>query len=528
MHPTTRSGTVGNGVHVVPANRLVALVLAVGLFASLAAAAEPDLRLIEALKRHDEAQVRALLQQRLDVGAAQPDGTTALHWAVHRDDRRAVDALLRAGAKVNATTDAGVTPLWLACQGNAAAGTVQQLLTAGANPNLIPESGDTPLMWCARAGNLDGVKALLARGATVDLGEPRSGQTALMWAAAAGHADVVKTLVELGASVGARTTASTALIYNGYRYVTAPPANPEGIIVNTKQGGFTPLLFAAQQGDTGSASVLMAAGADVNDTDASGASALVVAAHSGHRTAAELLVTRGADVNAAGAGYAPLHAAVLRGDLALVQTLLAHGANPNARLTAGTPVRKYGVDYALSSVWIGATPYWLAAKFAEHDIMKALAAAGADTRLPLHDGTTPLMAALQAGQGQGDRRDRFQTDAQIAAAAREETTLTPATALLAIELGADVNAANRGGDTALHVAAARGQASVVPLLATRGATIDVKNKRGQTPLAIAIARRQPPAVDTFGTGTAPAVPKSSPVEDALRAAGARVETAEER
>lgn len=523
MNPATRSGPVGNRMHVVSVGRLAAaVVVAAGLFGGRAAAAEPDLRLIEALKRQDEAQVRALLLQRLDVGAALPDGTTALHWAVHRDDRRAVAALLRAGAKVNATTDAGVTPLWLACQGNAAAETVQRLLTAGANPDLVPESGDTALMWCARAGNLDGVKALLARGASVDRGEPRSGQTALMWAAAAGHADVVQTLVELGASVGARTAASTALVYNGYRYVTAPPANPDGIIVNTKQGGFTPLLFAAQQGDTATATVLMAAGADVNDTDASGASALVVAAHSGHRAAAALLVARGADVNAAGAGYAPLHAAVLRGDLALVQTLLARGASPNARLTAGTPVRKYGVDYALSSAWLGATPYWLAAKFAEHDIMKALAAAGADTRLPLTDGTTPLMAALQAGQGQGDRRDRFQTDAQIAAATLVEATLTPATALLALDLGADVNAANRVGDTALHVAAARGQAAVVPLLAARGAAIDAKNRRGQTALTIAIARRRPPVIDTFGTGAAaPATPASSPVEDALRAAGAK-------
>mgnify|MGYP003339656565 CR=1 FL=1 len=386
--------------------------------------------------------MRALLQQRIDATATQPDGTTVLHWAVYRDDQQATAAVLRAGAKVNAVTSAGITPLWLACQANASAATIQQLLRAGANPNLAPDTGETPLMWCARSGNLEAVKALVAGGAKVDASEPRGGQTALMWAAAATHPDVVRTLVELGAGVGVRTVVTDELIYNGFRYVTAPPANPDGIIVNTKRGGFTPLLFTAQQGDAGSAAVLLAAGANVRDTDASGASALVIATHSGHRDVAQLLIDRGADVNAAGAGYTALHAAVLRGDHALVKALLAKGANPNARLTAGTPVRKYGVDYALSSAYIGATPYWLAAKFAEQEIMRTLAAAGADTRLAATDGTTPLMAALQGAIGQGDRRDRFLTDAQIAAAAELEKTLTPDTVTLAITLGADVNAAS--------------------------------------------------------------------------------------
>lgn len=510
MHAATRLGTCV----LAPVLALTAIVVA--------GAAEPDLRLIDALKRQDDSQVRALLQQRIDIHAAQPDGTTALHWAVYRDDRRAVEALIRAGARVNAATDAGITPLWLACQANVSAATVQQLLAAGANPNTASDAGETPLMWCARSGNLEAVKSLLARGARVDAGEPRAGQTALMWAAAASHPDVVRTLVELGASVGARTATSEELIYNGFRYVTAPPANPDGIIVNTKRGGFTPLLFTAQQGDAASAAVLLSAGAGVNDADASGASALVVATHSGHPNVAQLLIDRGADVNAAGAGYTALHAAVLRGDHALVKALLANGADPNARLTAGTPVRKYGVDYALSSAYLGATPYWLAAKFAERDIMQTLAAAGADTRLPSNDGTTPLMAALQAAAGQGDRRDRFLTDAQIAAAAELEKTLTPETATLAIDLGADVNAAAATGNTALHLAALRGQATVVPLLVQRGARLDARNKRGETPLAIAVARRQPPAIDTFGTGdAAPPRPASSPVEDALRAAGAR-------
>ena len=55
---------------------------------------------------------------------------------------------------------------------------------------------------------------------------------------------------------------------------------------------------------------------------------------------------------------------------------------------------------------------------------------------------------------------------------------------MALDLGADVNASNQNGDTALHGAAAHGYAKVIQLLADSGAKLDVKNKRGKTPLAI--------------------------------------------
>jgi len=247
---------------------------------------------------------------------------------------------------------------------------------------------------------------------------------------------------------------------------------------------------------------------------------LVVAAHSGHSELAQMLLQRGADSNAAGAGYTPLHAAVLRGDAPLVKALLAKGANPDTPLEAGTPVRKYGVDYALSAAWIGATPYWLAARFAEPEIMRALAEAKADTRRAIADGTTPLMASLMGAQGQGDRRDRFQTEVQMAAAAPSQEADTVAAATAALELGADVNATSNTGDTALHTAASRGLIPVIKLLAGAGAALDVKNKRGQTPLATAAARRGPGAVDGDNPAAAAAVTQTNRTVELLRSLGA--------
>ena len=494
----------------------IAVVLCAGLVAGAAAAG--DTRLLDAVKRQDRAAIVALLKERIDVNAPQADGTTALHWAAYRDDTATVEALLRAGAKPNAVTDAGVTPLWLACSTNASGTVVRLLVDAGANPNLSPNTGETPLMWCARTGSLDSVKALVSRGADVNARESSADQTALMWAVAARHPDVVEALLELRADVRARTKVTTELVYKGFRYITAPPAQTEGIIEHMKRGGFTPLLFAAQQGDRASAELLIAAGAAVNDADASGASVLVVAAHSGHGALGQLLLDRGADPNAAGAGYAPLHAAVLLGDAALVRSLLAKGADPNVRLEAGTPVRKYGVDNALSAAWIGASPYWLAAKFAEPEIMRLLAEGNADTRRPLPDGTTPLMAASMVGVGQGDRRERFQTEPQLAVAAPRDAEATIKTVTTAIELGADLDATTTAGDTALHLAATRGLNPVIKLLAQAGARLDIKNKRGHTPLAAAINRRGPGDFD--GVTAAAALQQKNETVELLRSLGA--------
>ena len=466
-----------------------------GLLVAVSATAQTDLRLVEATRNGDQHAVRALLEEPVGVNARQPDGATALHWAVYLNDLGTAELLLATGAVADVSNELGVTPLYLACEnGNAAV--VRALLAAGATPHAALPSGETALMTAARAGSVGAVRALLDRGADVQAREETEEQTALMWAASQRHAGVVEALLNAGADVHARSRVRPVVTAHSAR------TRIDGAVVVVEEGGYTPLLFAARSGDVASAELLLAAGADPNDTAPAGTSALVVATHSGHGVLAGLLLDAGADPNAAEAGYTALHAAILRGDAALVQTLLAHGADPNMRLLRGTRYARQGKLFALDMAWTGARPFFLAAKFGRGDIMRRLAESGADPHAGLDGGVTPLMAAagmLTGGFGRAgkDRLGREMDSAEMEVALTQDPDRRSVmgsgieAVKVAIELGADVNAASATGDTALHMAAFHGFKSVVRYLVSRGARLDATNLSGETPLDRALAARAP-------------------------------------
>lgn len=471
------------------ARRFVALTAGV-MLAVAGVRAAGDLRLVDAVKAGDIAAVRALLRQNVDANSAQGDGATALHWAAYRDDGESADLLIRARANVNKANDVGVTPLMLASM-NGSPAMVARLLKAGANSKTRLESGETPLMAAARAGNAETVRLLLAGGADVNASETWRSQTAIMWAVANKHADVARALIDGGADIKARTKSWWELVN--------PTGSEDGTGVEwVEQGGFTPLLFAAREGDVESARVLLQKGANVNDTAANGASALVIAAHSDNTELATFLLAQGADPNAAGAGYAALHLAILHADLELVKQLLGHGANANLLLERATAGRRSSAELQLRPAVLGATPFWIAARFGEPKVMEALAAAGADPffvktstvpwivqpsevngrPVPEPGGMTALMAALSVE----NIRRRLLTPAANA----EEPVVLEAVKI-AIGLGVNVNAVDDDGESALHRAVRLRFNSVIQLLAEKGARLDTKNKMGVTPLMIASA-----------------------------------------
>jgi ankyrin repeat protein len=414
----------------------------------------------DAAKARDVATLRALLKQRVDINVAQPDGATALHWAVQWQDLEAVDLLLRAGARVAAANEYGVTPLELACA-NGQAPMVERLLKAGVDANAALSTGQTPLMSAARTGSVASVAALLAHGARVDSREPVQDQTALMWAVGEGHEDVARMLVRRGADLRAKS-----------------------------KGGYTSLLFAVRKGNVAIVRTLLEAGANVNDVSTDGVTPLVMATLRGHWDLAKVLLERGADANADDAGFTALHwaagtwetslsgasgsekyrwaAGLQPGKLDLVKVLLAYGADPNARITK-KPVR-FGWDFSRFNS-VGATPFILASVAGNAEIMRALLAVGADPRLTTNQGVNALMAAAGAGWVDGES---LTAEAGALDAVK-----------FALQLGLDVNLANAAGETALHGAALRGADSIVQFLVEQGADINAQTKRGETPLTTA-------------------------------------------
>jgi ankyrin repeat protein len=442
----------------------IALGLATLVLVSAAAAAGRDLAVIHAVKNADGEALRALLRKKADVNVAEADGTTALHWASYSDDLEAADLLIRAGASVNAVNDLGVTPLWTASL-NGSAGMVRRLLAAGAHPNAALLLGETPVMVAARSGNSEVVELLLAKGANANARAAR-GQTALMWAVGQKHSSVVKALIGHGADVHARSDV--------WSQVMAVP--PHGLPEYNRaipHGGDTAIMFAARVGDLASAKLLVAAGGNVNDQDAWGVSATVLAAHSGFGELVEFLLESGADANASAAGFTALHEAIMRRDEKMVGALLAHGADPNAPLQTWTPTRRSSKDFYFGPELVGATPFWLAARFSEPAVMRLLVEYGADPLFVHHadyrrdeggaerrsEATTALMAA--AGMGGGTP--------WVQSSRAEREALTLETVKLAVELGIDVNAANTDGRTALDAATSLKFERVARFLVEKGA-----------------------------------------------------------
>lgn len=448
--------------------RILRLLAAALPAAAACAAIGSEALLADAAERSDHARLEALLAAGAEVNAAQPDGMTALHWAAYLDDAATARRLLRAGADVAAENRYGVTPLTPACiNGNGEM--VELLLDAGADADTVSSGGETVLMLAARTGKIAAVRALLARGADGNAVAGETGQTALMWAAAEGHAETVSALLDAGVALDVRL-----------------------------DSGFTAFLFAVREGRLSVVRLLLQAGADANEAirtrriprggrARNGTTALMLATVNAHYEVGAVLLKAGADPNAAEPGYAALHlmAKVRKpgvGDndpppegsggmsaVEYVRALVAGGADVNARMTEKINLGNTRLNK------LGATPFFLAAHAADAELMRALVELGADPLLPNADNSTPLMAA--AGLGTRSPGEDAGTEPEVLEAVR-----------LALELGADIDAVDDNGETAMHGAAYKNLSKVVALLAAESADITVWNRRntwGWTPLEIA-------------------------------------------
>ncbi len=509
----------------------------------VACAAVTDTRLADAAMQGDKDIFRSLVKQKVDVNTAQGDGSTALHWAVYRDDLDMVRALLAAGANVNAATREGaITPLFMACQnGNAAI--ISELLKAGAPVNGAKANGTTPLMLAAASGSADAVKVLLDHGADVKVKETVHGQSALMFAAALNRAAVIRLLMAHGAEPNLATSVRKLervrfdqdgnVVEDKPAPAAAPgkegapaPAEASKAALETLQAELNTLAksIGLQSAELRIAKPQAKAGdvaarppRKVGPDYMGGMTALLYATREGHMDAVQALVETGADVNeVSGDKISPMVMAIMNGHFDIGKYLLDHGADPNLVSMAGLTALYATVDVQWAPKAWFPQPSTEQEKVTYLDLMKALLAKGANPNTPINEklwfrsftndytwvdpaGATAFWRAAQSSDieamkllvahGADPKTPTKAGDTPLHAAAgigwaANWSINAPYPAVDAVkycvELGNDVNAVDNRGYTPLHGAAYLGNNDMVNYLVSKGGKVTAKSKAGDS------------------------------------------------
>jgi ankyrin repeat protein len=478
-----------------------------------------------AAMKDDAELAQTLLYAGANVRAAtRIGGYTPLILAAQHGHADVIAPLIAANADVNAKTMNGTTPLMLAAA-SGSVDAVKLLLDKGADVNAKESVRGMNAAMFAAASNRAAVVSLLAkRGAdlkatstVVDLnGLDRKKMGDILFgnpappAPPGGRGNEAQNQQQQGRNVpGGRNLQGKAGIDRQFQLNELVYA----------QGGLSPIHFAARQGYTETVAALVDAGVDVNTLTAGDkTSPLLVATINGHFDLAKMLLDRGADPNLSSEnGATPLYGVIncewapkslypqpraylnqKTSYLDLMTALLDKGANPNARLRKKVWYSGYSFD--LSGVdEIGATPFWRAAYASDVAAMKLLVAHGADPNIPSMKGAgrprtgdgeremvdvaktpavpvggpgiPPLVAAAGSGYGEG-----FAANSHRFA----PTGMLAAVKYLIEEIGADVNAKDHEGNTALHNAAARGDVEMIKYLVSKGADVMAVNREGKT------------------------------------------------
>jgi ankyrin repeat protein len=452
--------------------------------------------LASSARMDDLDEARQFIDAGADINLPEPDGTTPLLWAVYNMSHDLVKLLLEAGANPNIPNKLDITPLLQASR-NGDAGIIAALLDSGASMNQQGFMTEPYLMAAARSGNVDAVKLLLDAGANPNATEPFEDQTALMWAAAEGHLDMVIALLDVGANPDMRARVNSLT---------------ERKNADFPSGGFAALHWAARNGDEAMMSLLIDRGADINIRNGDDSTPMMLAIVNDRFDTAAQLLKMGADANDGSLFYITemrdattdwrAHdGTIYRWDhhnalsaIDLTRMLLDAGADPNKPMQMQMHNTSMCCDIKVDS-----TPFYRAAKAADLAGMELMLAHGADPNWKPASETRPvgidgeeevvsrsaLMMAITGGKGvgvSGGPNDLRNGPPDF----REEGVRDPVGAVkLLLAAGANVNVPGPDATTALHVAVNALQPDIVRDLVAHGAAMDAKNNKDKTPLEAA-------------------------------------------
>ena len=461
--------------------------------------------------------IAALLTGGSDAKAANALGTTPLMLAAASGNAQAVTTLVENGAEIEAKEKTfGQTPLMFAAASNRVEA-INALLKAGADVKATSKVNNV--------GNLSGPQQEFlaqASGSGNQAGGNGTGRNGQVVAPGAPAAQPARGAQGAPAAPPAQGAGGGG---GGFgRGGMGRPGIDRGFFYNEligTQGGHSALILAARGGFADAVKALVAGGANINQiSDGDQTSPLLIAAINGHFDLAKWLLDQGADPNAAAEkGVTPLYAALNVSwapralypqprafnqqqitYLDFMKALLDKGADPNKRLTKKVWYSEYNFDLAGVDE-AGATPFWRAAFAGDVAAMSLLFDHGADPNIstmrpigrralgdagaardakdvsgldpipPGGPGVPPLQAAAGVGFGEG-----FAANSHI----HSPAGVLPGIKFMVEVAGADVNAVDHDGNTALHHAAARGDVESILYLVSKGADVKKVNREGQT------------------------------------------------
>ncbi|MDR0684477.1 MAG: ankyrin repeat domain-containing protein [Spirochaetaceae bacterium] len=437
-----------------------------------------------------------------DVDAQDDEEQTPLGISAEKNDPAIAKLLASAGAYIHLPIKSWTSPATLAVEGD---GTFLQAILTPATVSSTDPEGRTILHLATIAGNVQAVNAVLAAADSsenVPAKKDRDGNNALDLALlrpdSRDHMEIAEQLILAGA------------VSDNPLFPYFAPAARSANYNARRSDGLAPLHYAAREGHEGLIAFLIEKRADVNLKNTAGATPLHEAARSGNVWIMQVLLDQGAEVNTQDAkGNTPMHIGIPAGQQ--VQALglfLDYGANPNLRDEHGeTPLHIIitlnrspyaaqillggGADASIRNI-DGKTPLYLAVEENRVEIIPLLLVYGSDVFAADNSGVTPFDRAMQ---DKGFALDALITDETVHQSDNAGNTMLhaavknrgdPSIISLILDQRALVNARNKEGETALHIAVRTNQQESGEFLISRGADIFAANSAGESPLYLAL------------------------------------------